>query len=513
MSETVKVGRNRPPQNGWASKEEVAELRAEVAELRETNQMMLEEIKGLRAELGGAKRRHFLGAVATSAAAFFGKFFHRGEDLGDFHEEKSSKGANRGAHAKGKEKEKEKEKEKGGTPIVPARRDEKSKISREREDKPNKNKTPGRGKKIVAGALALVLAAGSAVYAFSPHKNDQDLPKDPSITETNANKQEFDINELLRTSEVKQALAEQKAEADLQNKANEMGMSVESMKRLADEHGMPYDAIGTAEAKKYMIDNSINQDKLSEKSDFGSSEKAKEAVIFAVYNNDRITAEIHAALTEDGDSADAGLDGLENPDAVNRQYQAYEVDRGLFENHRKEVLDALNNGGTTYNVREATGGLRYTYYMDGDDIEVSEVRENNDGNERILEIVFPNRAHTRVQVKELCCQTQAGKERNYPRKTRLTSNKFGSKQIGGTSEQSTNKPPRRGDGKDPSVDPSLSSGASQTSSRGATSQSASYENVSESDAGDDGDTSTVSPTDGSGTAGGAEPVRPGDSSR
>ena len=88
MSETVKVGRNRPPQNGWASKEEVAELRAEVAELRETNQAMLEEIKGLRAELGGAKRRHFLGAVATSAAAFFGKFFHRGEDLGDFHDKK-----------------------------------------------------------------------------------------------------------------------------------------------------------------------------------------------------------------------------------------------------------------------------------------------------------------------------------------------------------------------------------------------------------------------------------------
>ena len=63
MSETVKVGRNRPPQNGWASKEEVNELRAEVAELRETNQAMLEEIKGLRAELGGAKRRHFLGDI------------------------------------------------------------------------------------------------------------------------------------------------------------------------------------------------------------------------------------------------------------------------------------------------------------------------------------------------------------------------------------------------------------------------------------------------------------------
>ena len=159
MSETVKVGRNRPPQNGWASKEEVDKLRAEVAELRETNQMMLEEIKGLRAELGGAKRRHFLGAVATSAAAFFGKFFHRGEDLGDIPEEKLGKRENRkGAHAKGKEKEKEKEK--GGAPIVPARRDEKSKISREREDKRNKDKHP-LAKKVAVFALAATIIGGA----------------------------------------------------------------------------------------------------------------------------------------------------------------------------------------------------------------------------------------------------------------------------------------------------------------------------------------------------------------
>ena len=83
--------------------------------------------------MGGAKRRHFLDAVATSAAAFFGKFFHRGEDLGDIPEKNLGKRENRkGAHAK--------EKEKGGTPIVSARRDEKSKISREQEDKRNKDK-------------------------------------------------------------------------------------------------------------------------------------------------------------------------------------------------------------------------------------------------------------------------------------------------------------------------------------------------------------------------------------
>lgn len=511
MSKRMEGAPQMPPQgNEWVSRKELDDiLNAKLAEsnkkidrltaLLEENQ---QEMKRMREALGQSeprvKRRNVLGAVAASAAAFFGKFFHRGEDLGDFRDEKEhSKGAKKGAHAKGEEK--------GNTPIVSPRRDEKSKISREQKDKRNKGKMSGRKKAILAGALAAALVVGGAAFAFSSNKGAQDIPEPTPV--------EFDMDELLRTSEVKQALAEQKAEADLQNKASEMGMSVESMKRLADEHGMPYDAIGTAEAKKYMIDNSINQDKLSEKSDFSSSEKAKEAVIFAVYNNDRITAEIHAALTEDGDSADAGLDGLENPDTVNRQYQAYEADRGLFENHRKEVLDALNNGGTTYNVREATGGLRYTYYMDGDDIEVSEVRENNDGNERILEIVFPNRSHTRVQVKELCCQIQAGKERKYTRKTRLTSNKFGSKQTGKTSEGSIDNQPRRGGGKNPSVDPLLSSGASQTSSRGATSQVASYEDVSESDAGDDGDTSTVSPTDGSGTAGGMEPVRPGDGSR
>ncbi|MCG5079628.1 hypothetical protein MBN61_02635, partial [Candidatus Saccharibacteria bacterium] len=254
MSETVKVGRNRPPQNGWASKEEVAELRAEVTVLRETNQAMLEEIKGLRAELGGAKRRHLLGAVATSAAAFFGKFFHRGEDLGDIPEKKLGKRENRkGAHAKGEEKEK------GGTPIVPARRDEKSKISREKEDKRNKDKRP-MWQKAAAVVATVAVAAGVWAFANSPHKGAQDLPKDPSVTEANAGD--------LRMPETEQALAEQAVEAaeaaHQQQLAETMGMSVEDMHAVADRHGVEYSKIGTAEAHNQMRDNMESDYNLSE---------------------------------------------------------------------------------------------------------------------------------------------------------------------------------------------------------------------------------------------------------
>ena len=407
MSETVKVGRNRPPQNGWASKEEVAELRAEVAELRETNQAMLEEIKGLRAELGGAKRHRLLGAVATSAAAFFGKFFHRGKDLGDFHEEKSSKGANRGAHAKGEEKEKEKEKEKGGAPIASARRGEKSKNSREQEDKRNKNKTPGRGKKILVGALAAVLAIGGAVYALGSRKGAQGIPDIPEPTPIT---QEFDMNELLRTSEVKQALAEQKAEADLQNKANEMGMSVESMKRLADEHGMPYDKIGTDEAQHYLSDQLVAKNNIAEPFDASTPEKAKESLSFYIYNHKDVCAEFYAALHE---NPEGEVDGLENPqDTVDYSEQFKEND-AAFDAARKEVIGALNEDGTKVTVREATDRDVITFHKiheegsDNGTLGVGENKENSNGmNEKVVETNFTNRGIT-TWTKVGCAQNAA----------------------------------------------------------------------------------------------------------
>lgn len=401
MSETVKVGRNRPPQNGWASKEEVAELRAEVAELRETNQAMLEEIKGLRAELGGAKRRHFLGAVATSAAAFFGKFFHRGEDLGDIPEEKLGKRENkRGAHAK--------EKEKGGTPIASARRDEKSKNnSREQEDKRNKNKTPGRGKKILVGALAAVLAIGGAVYALGSRKGAQGIPDIPEPTPIT---QEFDMNELLRTSEVKQALAEQKAEADLQNKANEMGMSVESMKRLADEHGMPYDKIGTDEAQHYLSDQLVAKNNIAEPFDASTPEKAKESLSFYIFNHKDVCAEFYAALHE---NPEGEVDGLENPQDTIDYSEQFKENDAAFDAARKEVIGALNEDGTKVTVREATDRDVITFHKiheegsDNGTLGVGENKENSNGmNEKVVETNFTNRGIT-TWTKVGCAQNAA----------------------------------------------------------------------------------------------------------
>lgn len=401
MSETVKVGRNRPPQNGWASKEEVAELRAEVAELRETNQAMLEEIKGLRAELGGAKRRHFLGAVATSAAAFFGKFFHRGEDLGDIPEEKLGKRENkRGAHAK--------EKEKGGTPIASARRDEKSKNnSREQEDKRNKNKTPGRGKKILVGALAAVLAIGGAVYALGSRKGAQGIPDIPEPTPIT---QEFDMNELLRTSEVKQALAEQKAEADLQNKANEMGMSVESMKRLADEHGMPYDKIGTDEAQHYLSDQLVAKNNIAEPFDASTPEKAKESLSFYIFNHKDVCAEFYAALHE---NPEGEVDGLENPQDTIDYSEQFKENDAAFDAARKEVIGALNEDGTKVTVREATDRNVITFHKiheegsDNGTLGVGENKENSNGmNEKVVETNFTNRGIT-TWTKVGCAQNAA----------------------------------------------------------------------------------------------------------
>lgn len=398
MSETVKVGRNRPPQNGWASKEEVAELRAEVAELRETNQAMLEEIKGLRAELGGAKRRHFLGAVATSAAAFFGKFFHRGEDLGDIPEEKLGKRENkRGAHAKGKEKEKEK----GNTPIVSARRGEKSKDSREQEDKPNKNKTSGIGKKIVAGALALALVAGSAVAAFGPHKNAQDLPKDPSVTEVNAGD--------LRMPETEQALAEQAVEAaeaaHQQQLAETMGMSVEEMHAVADRHGVNHNDIGTVNAQDQMRDNMESDYNLSEKIDLDNmseaerSERSKQEILFANMNNKYVTAQISSARLGAHDASDSEL--------TRQLFEQYEENDAVWQEHAKENAKLLM--GSIFSTRLAETSKAHTYgtknQWDGP-IEEQYTTENS-GGETIYKVVVTN-GDMEIQFKDGCIQAVWG---------------------------------------------------------------------------------------------------------
>lgn len=404
MSETVKVGRNRPPQNGWASKEEVAELRAEVAELRETNQAMLEEIKGLRAELGGAKRRNFLGAVATSAAAFFGKFFHRGEDLGDFRDEKEhSKGAKKGAHAKGKEK--------SDTPIASARKDEKSKNNsrekEEKEDKQNKDKHP-LAKKVAAFALAALMVGGS-IAGISQCSNHDINGSDAAVMKEMDNK---DLENHAFGST--QASAEEndaaKAEADLQNKANEMGMSVESMKRLADEHGMPYDKIGTDEAQHYLSDQLVAKNNIAEPFDASTPEKAKESLSFYIFNHKDVCAEFYAALHE---NPEGEVDGLENPQDTIDYSEQFKENDAAFDAARKEVIGALNEDGTKVTVREATDRDVITFHKiheegsDNGTLGVGENKENSNGmNEKVVETNFTNRG-IKTWTKVGCAQNAA----------------------------------------------------------------------------------------------------------
>ncbi len=406
MSETVKVGRNRPPQNGWASKEEVNELRAEVAELRETNQKMLEEIKGLRAELGGAKRRHFLGAVATSAAAFFGKFFHRGEDLGDIPEEKLGKRENRkGAHAK--------EKEKSDTPIASARKDEKSKNNsrekEEKEDKQNKDKHP-LAKKVAAFALAALMVGGSiaGISQCSSHDiNGSDAP----ITEEMDNK---DLENHAFGST--QASAEEndaaKAEAAHQQQlAETMGMSVEDMHAVADRHGVNYNDIGTVNAHDQMRDNLESDYNLSEsfnlkdKSEAEQIEWGHKEVVFANMNNMYFTAEMMAARKQNmqagtGDSFDV------------------QVARELFAEYQRNPeawkRDALDNNSVLKNsktsIRQATSEQTFSVMTEGKydgNMKDCKTSENSGGeSEHIVQekLSEPDGESTVVDIKSGCGQ-------------------------------------------------------------------------------------------------------------
>ena len=408
MSETVKVGRNRPPQNGWASKEEVNELRAEVAELRETNQKMLEEIKGLRAELGGAKRHHFLGAVATSAAAFFGKFFHRGEDLGDIPEKKLGKRENkRGAHAKGEEKEKEKEK--GGTPIASARRDEKSKISREKEDKRNKGKHP-LAKKVAVLALAALMVGGS-IAGISQCSSHDIKGSDAAVTMKAGNE---DLENPAFGST--QASAEEndaaKAEAAHQQQlAETMGMSVEEMHAVADGHGVNYNDIGTVNAHEQMRDNLESDYNLSESFNLKNMSEAEQIewghkeVVFANMNNMYFTAEMMAARKQNmqagtGDSFDV------------------QVARELFAEYQRNPeawkRDALDNNSVLKNsktsIRQATSEKTFSVMTENKydgNMKNCKTSENSDGESEYIvqeKLSEPDGKSTVVDIKSGCGQ-------------------------------------------------------------------------------------------------------------
>ena len=407
MSETVKVGRNRPPQNGWASKEEVNELRAEVAELREKNQAMLEEIKGLRAELGGAKRRHFLGAVATSAAAFFGKFFHRGEDLGDFHDKKEhSKGAKKGAHAKVEEKEKEK----GGTPIASARRDEKSKISREKEDKRNKGKHP-LAKKVAVFALAATIIGG-AIAGISQCSSHDIKGSDAAVT-MKAGNEDLENPAFGSTQASVEENDAAKAEAAHQQQlAETMGMSVEDMHAVADRHGVNHNDIGTAKAQDQMRDNMESSYNLSEKinlenmSEAERSERSKQEILFANMNNKYVTAQISSARLGAHDASDSEL--------TQQLFKQYEENDVTWQEQAKENAKFLK--ASTYSTRLARTSKTHTYgterQWDGP-IEDQYVLENS-GGETVYIIEVAN-GDIKIQFKDGCIQAVWVEEVAQPR--------------------------------------------------------------------------------------------------
>ena len=407
MSETVKVGRNRPPQNGWASKEEVAELRAEVAELRETNQAMLEEIKGLRAELGGAKRRNFLGAVATSAAAFFGKFFHRGEDLGDFRDEKEhSKGAKKGAHAKGKEK--------SDTPIASARKDEKSKNNsrekEEKEDKQNKDKHP-LAKKVAAFALAALMVGGS-IAGISQCSNHDINGSDAAVMKEMDNK-DLENHAFGSTQASVEENDAAKAEAAHQQQlAETMGMSVEDMHAVADRHGVNHNDIGTAKAQDQMRDNMESSYNLSEKinlenmSEAERSERSKQEILFANMNNKYVTAQISSARLGAHDASDSEL--------TQQLFKQYEENDVTWQEQAKENAKFLK--ASTYSTRLARTSKTHTYgterQWDGP-IEDQYVLENS-GGETVYIIEVAN-GDIKIQFKDGCIQAVWVEEVAQPR--------------------------------------------------------------------------------------------------
>ena len=182
------------------------------------------------------------------------------------------------------------------------------------------------------------------------------------------------------------------------------------MKRLADEHGMPYDKIGTDEAQHYLSDQLLAKNNIAEPFDASTPETAKESLSFYIFNHKDVCAEFYAALHE---NPEGEVDGLENPQDTIDYSEQFKNDPAAFDAARKEVIGALNEDGTKVTVREATDRDVITYHKtheegsDNGTLGVGENKENSNGmNEKVVETNFTNRG-IEVWTKAGCAQDEA----------------------------------------------------------------------------------------------------------
>ena len=319
--------------------------------------------------------------------------------------------------------------------------------------------------------------------------------------------------------------------AELEHAADDMHLSIERVKELADYYGVPADKLGTDEAQNYMRDNLLSPTSVSEAFNCDTPEQAAEVLIFTAYNNKGALAQYINALDEDNGSPDSGIDGLEMPVNVDNLYQRYCNDHAAYAADFARFVEAMESATVT--ERDATDQIMYSYYLsDGNRMVCSRGPENSGGDTtKIYEVTFYDADGNVIAVmlvKNGCGQIEAGGS-TYTAVTPTIVKAPTPNQT--TTTTTPTAPPTTTTtttvAKDAQADPTY--GTDQTADRVASDESAemvgatgdgaadngSYVGADgeKHEVGNQGDDVVVGASDGHGTAAGLESERPGDSPR
>lgn len=199
--------------------------------------------------------------------------------------------------------------------------------------------------------------------------------------------------------------------AELEHAADDMHLSIERVKELADYYGVPADKLGTDEAQNYMRDNLLSPTSVSEAFNCDTPEQAAEVLIFTAYNNKGALAQYINALDEDNGNPDSGIDGLEMPVNVDNLYQRYCNDHAAYAADFARFVEAMESA--TITERDATDQIMYSYYLsDGNRMVCSRGPENSGGDTtKIYEVTFYDADGNVIAVmlvKNGCGQIEAG---------------------------------------------------------------------------------------------------------
>ena len=272
----------------------------------------------------------------------------------------------------------------------------------------------------VGGSIAYGVTAGNNEVSTSQTDNKSDKKEDVQSDKKDTKKEDSNKTEAKSDEKSESKESDVKQTDETQAAADKLGVSKsdyqkyadaakayqisspEMVKQLADYYGVPADKLGTPEAQQYMMDGVWQQGNLNEKMmSNGDASKFKDDMKFVANNNPYILAQFDAAIDEDGNTPDAGLDGMEDGAVLMNQKLASYSDANVRAAVQDKVENFLNNANVS--ARPAESRLAYsvgTYALNT--LTITQPTEDDNGHNAFIYDVMGQ--DDQVEIKDGCAQ-------------------------------------------------------------------------------------------------------------